>query len=642
MVIFDWYRDGREQLVATGSLRALAYSFAFVCSLLTALALTPPVRALARRAGLVDQPGDRHIHTRPTPRAGGVAVFIAFHLSLLCSRFLFADVFHPSYGIEKLNAFFWASLLLLAVGLLDDALNIKPYVKLAGQLAAAAILYGAGFRVSGGFSLALPGVLNLVATLFWIVGAVNAFNLIDGMDGLASGLASIAALGLAGALFIRDLSVDALPFLALAGAALGFLRYNFNPASVFLGDSGSMFLGLAVGALPLVSGQKSELLASLGVPLIAMGIPIFDTALAIWRRSLRSAFPEIAIAGSRRIRGFMQGDKDHIHHRMLAQTMSQRRAAMLLYGLNVLLVGIGLFSILADERRLGVFLLAFIVGVFLVVKHVIRVELWDTGRVLLAHTPRSFSARISVPCYMAADVAIMSGALVGSHVLIGRPLTIHPLVAELPTIVGVIFVLLAVTGNYRRVWSRALLRDYLGFAATYCAGLVVAFSVSIFFMSYDHVRIPLALIFLELSLPLMLLARLAREMLGETVASVERAVLAGRPDTVRVLACGGGERLRAYLREQRLQTGNGNTSFVVGVLDDDPHLMGRRVYGIRVVGPVSAVADQARKLRVSRVLITAKLGEDRRDELARLTRAAGLPLYEWGLEVRAVGEHGQT
>lgn len=636
MVVFDWYRDGREQLAATGGLRALAYEFVFIGSLLTALVLTPPVRALARRLGMVDLPGDRHIHTRPTPRAGGVAVFIAFHLSLLCSRYLFADLFHPSYGIEKLTVFFWASLLLLVVGLIDDARDIKPIVKLVGQVAAAAILYRAGFRVSGGFSLALPDSLNLVVTIFWIVGAVNAFNLIDGMDGLASGLASIAALGLAGALFMRDLSFDALPFLALAGAALGFLRYNFNPASVFLGDSGSMFLGLAIGALPLISGQKSELLASLGVPLIAMGIPIFDTALAIWRRSLRSAFPEVASAGSKRIRGFMQGDTDHVHHRVLARTMSQRRAAILLYALNVLLVGVGLFAILAKERHLGVFLLAFIVAVFLIVKHVIRVELWDTGRVLLARAPKSVSARISVPVYIVADVTILSVALVLSHLLVGRPLTSRQLVTELPTIVGIVFVMLALTGNYRRIWSRALFREYLSFGAAFCAGAVIAFAVSVFFVTYDHIRMPLALIFLELSLPLMLFVRLAREMLGETVSTVESVVLADRPDATRVLACGGGERLRAFLREQRLQTGHGNTVFVVGVLDDDPNLQGRRVYGVRVVGPTQAVTEQAKKLCVSQILITAKISEPCRAELLRLARETELPVYEWVMAVKAV------
>lgn len=637
MVIFDWYKESTEHLVTTGSLRLLAYGVTFCCSLVLALVVTPPVRSLARRFGIVDQPGGRRIHTHPTPRAGGVAVFLAFHGSLLLCFLLFPDVFRPSYGFEKMGAFFWASLVLLAVGLVDDALSLKPYVKLAGQVVAATMLYRAGFRVGGGFSVALPDTLNVVITFFWIVGAINAFNLIDGMDGLAAGLATIAAFGLAGALFMRNLSVDALPFIALAGAAMGFLRYNFNPASVFLGDSGSMFLGLAVGALPLISGQKSELLASLGVPLIAMGIPIFDTALAIWRRSLRSAFPEIAAVGSKRIRGFMQGDKDHIHHRVLAQTMSQRRAAIVLYGLNVLLVGVGLASILAAKRQLGVFLLAFIVGVFLVVKHLIRVELWDTGRVLLAHAPRSVSARISVPCYMMVDVVVVSGALVLSHFLMGIPFGVRQLVVELPTLVGIIFVLLALTGTYQIIWSRALFRDFARFAVVFCAGLGAVFAVSVFFETYDMIRFPLVVVFIGLALPVMLLSRLSREVLRESVYDIERTVLANSDDAVRVLVCGGGERLRAYLREKQLRIGCDMTT-VVGVLDDDLKLHKRRVYGIKVVGTVDALGEQVQQQRATQIVIAARLSPSRRERILQLATAAGVPVYEWTIEIKRI-EH---
>jgi len=535
MVIFDWQPGGPQQAAAAGTSRALAYLFAFFFALLAGLALTPPVRAAARRLGLVDRPDARRIHTRPTPRAGGVAVFIAFHLTvLLCVQF-FPDVFCPRYGLDKLTAFFWASLLVLAVGLLDDAFNLKPHLKLAGQIAGAVLLYRAGFRVGGGFSVTLPEAVDALVTVFWIVGAVNAFNLIDGMDGLAAGLAMIASFGMAGSLFLRNLSVDAVPFLALAGAAMGFLRYNFNPASVFLGDSGSMFLGLTVGSLPLISGQKSELLASIGVPLIAMGIPIFDTALAIWRRSLRAAFPDITVAGARRIRGFMDADKEHIHHRVLARTMNQRKAAMALYGLNVVLVAVGLFAIVAEERRAGVFLAAFTVGVFLIVRHLTRVELWDTGRVLLAHTRRSISARISMPLYMLADVAILTASLALSHLILGEPFGVREVVVEVPAVVGLIFVLLAVTGVYRRVWSRALLRDFLAFTVTFCAGVALVVAASVFSHAYDRIRLSLALLFLILSLPAMVGIRLAREILREAVAAIEQAVLAGRPETKRVL-----------------------------------------------------------------------------------------------------------
>jgi UDP-GlcNAc:undecaprenyl-phosphate/decaprenyl-phosphate GlcNAc-1-phosphate transferase len=636
MFIFDWYQEGSKQLTTAGSSRGLTYLFAFFASLVLSLTLTPPVRALARKLGMVDQPDTRRIHTQPTPRAGGVAIFIAFHATILLCMLIFPGVFRPVYGIDKLTAFFWASLLLLGVGLLDDALSLKPYVKLVGQIAAATLLYQAGFQVGGGLSITLSDPVNFVVTVFWIVGAVNAFNLIDGMDGLASGLAMIASLGLAGALFLRNLSVDAVPFLALAGATLGFLRYNFNPATVFLGDSGSMFLGLAVGALPLISGQKSELLASLGVPLIAMGIPIFDTALAIWRRSLRALFPAITAAGTHRLRGVMQADKEHIHHRVLAHTMSQRRAAILLYGLNALLVAVGLFAMLAEERRNGVFLMAFIVGVFLIVKHLTRVELWDTGRILLAKSPRSISSRITVPLYILADVLIMVGSFVVSHWIAGEHVGAHMLAVDMPGLIGVIFVLLAATGTYRRVWSRALLRDFMTFAVSFVSGLALVFALSIFWEAYDRIRLSVSLLFLIMSLPAMILIRLYRELLRETVSSIERVVSAAQPMATRALVCGGGERLRMFLRDKRTRLIENQNLVIVGVLDDDPNLLGRQVYGIRVLGQIDDLVSRVRTHRISRIIITMQIDDIRRGQIAALAREAGVPVYEWSLDMREV------
>jgi UDP-N-acetylmuramyl pentapeptide phosphotransferase/UDP-N-acetylglucosamine-1-phosphate transferase len=636
MFVFDWYQEGFKQLASAGSSRGLTYLFAFFSSLVLSLTLTPPVRTLARRLGMVDQPDPRRIHTQPTPRAGGVAIFIAFHATVLLCVLIFPGVFRPVYGIDKLTAFFWASFVLLGVGLLDDALSLKPYVKLVGQISAAVLLYQAGFQVGGGLSMTLPPPVNFVVTVFWIVGAVNAFNLIDGMDGLASGLAMIASLGLAGALFLRNLSVDAVPFLALAGATLGFLRYNFNPATVFLGDSGSMFLGLAVGALPLISGQKSELLASLGVPLMAMGIPIFDTVLAIWRRTLRSLFPDITAAGAKQLRGLMQADKEHVHHRMLAKTMSQRKAAILLYGVNVLLVAIGLVAMLAEERRIGLFLLAFIVGVFLIVRHLTRVELWDTGRILLAKSHRSISARISVPLYMLADILIMAVSFVTSHWIVGDRIETHMLVVDMPCLLGVIFVMQAATGAYRRVWSCALLFDFMTFAVSFVAGLATMLALSIYWDAYDRLRLSMALVFLILSLPAMTLIRLYREILRETVSTIERLVSVADPTATRALVCGGGERFRIFLREKRTRLIENQKLVIVGVLDDDPNLRGRQVYGIRVLGQIDDLVTHVRTHRISRIIITMQLDDIRRGQIAALAREAGVPVYEWVLDMREV------
>ena len=309
---------GVDALSLTSSL--LRYALAFGLAALLALTLTPAMRWLARRIGMVDHPDERRIHTKPTPRGGGLAVFAAFNLTLGCLVWLgwgdFSLMFSPSWMLLFLSV----SSLLAAIGLLDDMFSLKPWFKLAGQVAVAAILYANGLSFSAFFSTTYPAWINCAVTIIWIVGVINAFNLIDGLDGLATGLALIASLGLAITMVFRGMSGAAIPYLVLAGACLGFIRYNFNPASVFLGDTGSMFLGLTLAVLPLMTASKQELLASLGVPLLMLGIPIFDTMIAIWRRSIRAALPGPVSIGSRRIR-LMQGDTEHLHHR-LAKTLS--------------------------------------------------------------------------------------------------------------------------------------------------------------------------------------------------------------------------------------------------------------------------------------------------------------------------------
>ena len=247
-------------------------------------------------------------------------------------------------------------------------------------------------------------------TTFWIVGAVNAFNLIDGLDGLASGLALIATLGMAGSLFMLDTPTSALYYFAFAGGLVGFLRYNYNPASVFLGDSGSMFIGFTIAVLPLVSQAANSFLVSVGVPLLAMGVPIFDTALAILRRSIRSLLHtrDNAEKGNGKV---MTADSDHIHHRILRATgFNQRRAAWILYTIAAFFVVTGLVGMALRSRAGGLWLFAVAVASVVVFKDMSRIELFDAGRLLNSVVRdrgtrnRRRLARLNVPLHIMADL----------------------------------------------------------------------------------------------------------------------------------------------------------------------------------------------------------------------------------------------
>ncbi|MEI8242679.1 MAG: hypothetical protein WCI17_05380 [bacterium] len=603
------------------------YVLAFCLSFLAALVLTPPVRRLARRIGMLDQPDERRIHAMPTPRGGGLAVFAAFHLSIGCMVWIGGGDFSPLFPASWRYQFLFVSSLLVAVGLIDDMFGLKPWFKLAGQVAVAAILYANGLSFSAFFSIHFPAWVNCALTIFWIVGVINAFNLIDGLDGLAAGLAFIASVGLAGTLFFRGMSGAAIPFLVLAGACLGFLRYNFHPATVFLGDTGSMFLGLTLAVLPLMTASKQELVASLGVPLIVLGIPIFDTVVAIWRRAARAALPDAATLGARKIR-IMQGDKDHLHHRVLARTLSQRRAALALYVVNIILVAVGLAAMLLGNRAPGIYLLAFVVAVIVIVRHLSRVELWDTGRIFLARSRQALSQRLVVPVYICLDILFLSLAWGVSRMLADLPLTTQDLKVSLPVSVAPVFVMLAIARVYVRVWSRALLREYVLAALAVLAGVLLASAVVFLAGTPEPGWSRAAFLYLILATALTVGVRLIGETLRESIAVVERLTLLDRPDATRLLVCGGGERFRLFLRERRTQIGH-NTRVVVGVLDDDINLCGRQVLGIPVLGTFDELPALAARHRIQAVIITAQIADPRREALVALARQAGVSLLEW-------------
>ena len=603
------------------------YVLAFVLASLGALALTPAVRWLAHRIGMVDQPDNRRIHAVPTPRGGGLAIFAAFHLTIGCMAWIGGGDFSPLFPAAWRTLFLGVSSLLVLIGLADDRFGLRPWIKLLGQVVVAAILYAHGLSFSAFFNTLFPPWVNCALTIFWIVGAINAFNLIDGLDGLAAGLALIASLGLAGTMFFRGMSGAAIPFLALAGACLGFLRYNFNPASVFLGDTGSMFLGLTLAVLPLMTASKQELVASLGVPLIVLGIPIFDTVIAIWRRSIRAALPGAAVIGARRI-WVMQGDKEHLHHRLLGKTMNQRRAALLLYIVNIVLVAIGIAAMLLGKRAPGIYLLAFVVAVFVVVRHLTRVELWDTGRVFLSRARQTLSQRLVVPVYMSLDLLLLSAAWGVSRLLADLPLTAQDMKIALPFAVAPVFIMLAAARVYARVWSRALLSEYVLVAVAVLAGVLLASGGVILADAQETGWGRAAFLYLILAQFLTIGVRLAGETIRESVAVLERLTLLDRPDATRLLVCGGGERFHLFLRERRTQTGH-NTRVVAGVLDDDINLRGRLVLGHPVLGTFDKLPEVVARHRIGLVIITANLSDERRDFLVALARQAGVALLEW-------------
>jgi UDP-GlcNAc:undecaprenyl-phosphate GlcNAc-1-phosphate transferase len=316
----------------------------------TAWVLTPAIIRLAHGLGAVDRPGLRKVHRRPVPRIGGLAVFGGFVAGLLFAAWATGAATSPSYVNVYWGGLALAASGMLLVGLIDDLRGLTFYWKFAAQITAAVFVWSCGFRIEilthplgGQFEL---GVLSLPLTVLWIVGITNAVNLIDGLDGLATGIALITAMAVATIAFVRsELGVTAAG-VALAGSLLGFLRYNFNPARIFLGDSGSMFLGFVLAVTAVRGSQKGPTAVAILVPLLVLGLPLLDTGAAVIRRLYRLGHRGARTNGALRhvlsnFREVFMPDRGHIHHRLLEMGLSHRRAVVVLYGVG------GLFA-LAD------------------------------------------------------------------------------------------------------------------------------------------------------------------------------------------------------------------------------------------------------------------------------------------------------
>lgn len=319
-------------------------SLVFGLALVLSLVFTPLMRKVALRTGFVDMPVARSMHKEPKPYLGGVAIFIAFVAAVLVGG---------GYKDTQTIGILIGGGLTVLLGVVDDKVRLSAKVKLVGQIVAAAVLvYGFNVRIDYIFSplgsrLVQFGFWAGPLTIFWIVAFVNVVNLIDGLDGLAAGISSIAALTLLLVSLQQQFASTIVLTAALAGAAIGFLRYNFNPAKIFMGDAGSMFLGFTLAAISVHGLLKTTVTVGVLVPVLALALPIFDTAFAIVRR----------VANGKSIG---EADKDHLHHRLLRLGLSHRNTVLVMWTISAWL---GLSAVAVTEVSLAQALL--IVGMVL-------------------------------------------------------------------------------------------------------------------------------------------------------------------------------------------------------------------------------------------------------------------------------------
>lgn len=333
----------------------------FTISAVAALVITPVVRRVCERFNWLDHSSDeRRLHVRPLPRLGGIAIYLAMACGLVPLLFLHNLVtFQLGYVRSKFFATLAPATLVLLFGVYDDLRGAKAPLKFAVQIVAAILLFAMGGRIE---VLSIPFVgpvelhfwVSFGLTVIWTVGISNAFNLIDGLDGLAAGAALFATFVMLTVSLMLYNPFVAVVALAMTGSLIGFLRYNFNPASIFLGDSGALFIGFLLAALSVQGTQKASTVIAVAIPLLAFGLPVVDTGIAVARRFISG-------------KPLFQGDREHIHHKLLDRGWSQRRVALVLYGICALLGLMAMMFVVESSRTTGLVLfvigMAFIIGV---------------------------------------------------------------------------------------------------------------------------------------------------------------------------------------------------------------------------------------------------------------------------------------
>lgn len=324
----------------------MKYSFlfisAFILSLVITALITPIVKKIAEKYGFMDKPAERKVHKHPIPLGGGVAVYIGFFLTvLLLFLFVFSVAGKSIFSVNSIKTTKYITgliicgTIILIIGLIDDKKVIPAKVKFLFQIGIALILYYFGFSID---YINLPGekifylnkAMSLGISLLWIVGLTNALNFLDGLDGLLAGITVISSVSFAILTASQGQLMVTIFMLILAGSALGFLKYNFHPAKIFLGDAGSLFIGLMLSSLSIMGAFKVTATLVFVVPIIIMGIPIFDTTYAVTRRMVKG-------------QSVFKADKGHFHHKLLDMGLSQTKVVLTLYAINALLCAFSLY-----------------------------------------------------------------------------------------------------------------------------------------------------------------------------------------------------------------------------------------------------------------------------------------------------------
>jgi len=610
-----------------------------IAGFLVSLLFTRIFISVGPRLGLMDEPGERRIHVTPVPRAGGLAIWVAFIALLWGIDALFPEIFVGHHGTKNI-AWTISSAILILVGFIDDRTGLKPLVKLAGQAIAAAVFYYIYYPV--GYSIAgfeIPYAAALVIFVIWCVALINAFNLIDGLDGLCGGLVVVSLTMIFAISWSNGSLRDSAFILPMIGAVAGFLVYNFNPARIFLGDAGSMMLGFFIASSANDIAGERALIGSIMLPIAVAGVPLLDVILAIWRRGSRRQLQKSQ--GEIKKGGLFSADKDHLHHRLLDLGLSQRKVAFILQLFAVIIAGLCLLPMVAGGRAMVVTLFGFLIIGLFSVNHFARIELTEAGNLMHVKI-RSRSLGLSNRgLHFVYDVVALLAACFLAMVIetnFGRRLDAqHVWSINYPLLFLVLgMALLKIADTYRRIWSRPTFADFFVVGVVLSmSGLLASLIWSLNKEDVTWSDYRAGFMAGQFSLWLVLLPRAIPVMLREFMVCADRrrsGKIKENASKKQVLVYGAGANGAHLIDFIKVGGSKRISKFqIVGFLDEHRSIRGRLFRCFKVFGGLDQLGELSKKKQLDGLVVTiSKLSDERWAELISETKAHGLNLYRWG------------
>jgi UDP-GlcNAc:undecaprenyl-phosphate GlcNAc-1-phosphate transferase len=588
----------------------LKYLILFLIASVFSLLLTPILRTVSRRVGALDLPGERKVHDQPIPRLGGLAIFISFNLVLLIASQI--GFFHFPQNFLKEIRFWWllvASAIVLGLGALDDFRRMPPSVKFSFQIIAGLIVALTIYKIDMinlPFGTIYLGIWSIPATVLWVVAITNAINLLDGLDGLAAGTSFIVCAALFGISLLQQNIGIAIFSVILAGSILGFLKYNFHPASIFLGDSGAYFLGFILSVLSLQGGLKGTTTIAILIPIIALGLPIIDTLLAMFRRLLKSLHIMEVDQEKNVVKFFyldgwsmFKADREHIHHRLLQIGFTQKKAVMILYGVSLILGGLALSSVYFKNINYALLLTAIGVASYIGISKLgySEIQILSNGALLPLFNTPVVNRRI---LRVFVDIAIISLSYYFAFLLRYEgnfALVKNYYLSTLPLVLVTKTIIFHFAGLYRGAWRYTNINDLMKMVKAVILGCIASAFLLWLIPGFGITSRAALIIDFNLLLFFVVGARSSFRILEHLQATKNH--LQGRNVLIYGVGKGGVYALNEFLNNPNLNLKP------VGFIDDDLRNQGKQVNGYPVLGTIDSIEKIFEKNSISEVIVTS-------------------------------------